>query len=117
MQPTTLLKYTLSTAVIIVVATGCASNTSTNDNTNNTVAYTTAEVSQHATETDCWMTIDQKVYNVTDYVTDHPGGKSILKACGVEASDLFYGTGGVSYMHSDDAKSLLSDYQIGVVQN
>jgi cytochrome b involved in lipid metabolism len=52
-------------------------------------SYTLANVAGHATETDCWMAIEDKVYDATAFVTKHPGGKAILKGCGKDATILF----------------------------
>lgn len=40
--------------------------------------YTLEEVAKHDNEDDCWMVINGKVYDVTDYIDDHPGGDVIL---------------------------------------
>lgn len=41
--------------------------------------YTMAEVSQHSTSTDCWLILSNGVYDVTPYISRHPGGDAILK--------------------------------------
>jgi len=53
------------------------------------VSYSADEVSKHNSETDCWMIISDKVYNVTSFVGNHPGGPAILKGCGIDATTLF----------------------------
>ena len=37
------------------------------------VEYTTAEVSQHNMQNDCWIIIHGKVYDVTEFLSNHPG--------------------------------------------
>jgi cytochrome b involved in lipid metabolism len=51
--------------------------------------YTLDDVAEHASETDCWLAIEGKVYNVTDFIAKHPGGKAILNGCGKDATTLF----------------------------
>jgi cytochrome b involved in lipid metabolism len=36
------------------------------------------EYSNHITPQDCWVLIDGYVYNVSDYLVEHPGGDDIL---------------------------------------
>lgn len=51
--------------------------------------YTLEEVAMHGSEKDCWMAIDDKVYNVTEFIPKHPGGKAIIGGCGKDATTLF----------------------------
>jgi len=45
--------------------------------------YTKAEIRQHNTETSAWIVAGENVYDVTDYIEHHPGGKySIMKKVG-----------------------------------
>lgn len=40
--------------------------------------YTREEVSKHNSRDDCWLIVDNKVYDVTSFVDSHPGGDSIF---------------------------------------
>ncbi|CAF2035896.1 unnamed protein product [Brassica rapa] len=71
--------------------------------------YTLAEVSQHTTNQDCWIVIDGKVYDVTKFLDDHPGGDEvILTSTGKDATDDFEDVG-----HSSTAKAMLDEYYVG----
>ena len=49
-----------------------------------------SEVRKHNTDTDCWMVIRGKVYNVTRYLDFHPGGKpELMRGAGRDATRLF----------------------------
>lgn len=78
-------------------------------------SYSTSDITAHNNQSDCWMSIEGKVYNVTDFISRHPGGSRILQGCGKDASDLFSGAGG--HIHSQIARALLADYQIGELVN
>lgn len=54
-----------------------------NTNTNNNMSlslhyYTRFEISCHNTEASAWIVAGDDIYDVTDYVEHHPGGKSSL---------------------------------------
>jgi cytochrome b involved in lipid metabolism len=57
--------------------------------------FTAAEVTKHNTGTDCWSVVNGKVYDLTSYVTGHPGGATVIKAiCGKDGSASFAGQHG-----------------------
>jgi cytochrome b involved in lipid metabolism len=78
---------------------------------------TLEEVSKHNSNSDCWTTINGKVYNVTNFISKHKGGDKILNACGKDATDLFTGKSPFGRVHSEVAVKLLSKMQIGILQN
>ena len=48
------------------------------------------EVKKHHTIDDCWVVINKKVYDVTDFLSSHPGGLEILvKSGGTDATEEF----------------------------
>lgn len=75
--------------------------------------FTMNEVKAHCVQSDCWMVIRGKVYDVTDFVSSHPGGKSILMGCGTDATTYFDTKGNRGQPHSASANQLLDQYYIG----
>ncbi|GMI87453.1 ARABIDOPSIS CYTOCHROME B5 ISOFORM A, cytochrome B5 isoform A [Hibiscus trionum] len=74
-----------------------------------TKLYTMQEASQHNTKDDCWVVIDGKVYDVSSYLDEHPGGDDVvLVATGKDATDDFEDAG-----HSESAKELMQSFCIG----
>lgn len=42
--------------------------------------FTLEECAKHNTEKDCWLVIHGKVYDVTEFLDEHPGGYDIVVA-------------------------------------
>ncbi|XP_022916781.1 cytochrome b5 reductase 4 isoform X2 [Onthophagus taurus] len=54
------------------------------------LTITLKELAQHSTETDVWLALRGRVYNVTHYLPFHPGGiDEIMKGAGKDATHLF----------------------------
>jgi cytochrome b involved in lipid metabolism len=71
------------------------------------------EIAKHNTTGDCWLLINNKIYNVSSYLSAHPGGASTISPyCGKEASSAF-ATKDKNKPHSTSANNLLSNYYIG----
>ena len=101
---------------IILIRNNRSKNVSKNNMTQDTSRQiTNDEVGKHATSSDCWVVIDGKVYNVTDYVSNHPGGEAILQGCGKDATGMFNSRPNDGTSHSLRARNTLSQYQIGVL--
>ena len=78
------------------------------------VVLNSAEVAKHNVISDCWMIINNKVYNLSDYASAHPGGvQNIANYCGKEATQAYDTKGGRGNSHSSSAQSLLAQYYIG----
>lgn len=73
--------------------------------------YTKAEVAKHTSRTDGWLIINKKVYNVSSWISKHPGGDVILAGLGKDATHMFNNKGGTG--HSDGAHKILAKYYIG----
>ena len=52
--------------------------------------FTAAEVAVHNTADDCWLVVDGVVYDVTPFLSEHPGGKKVVVAqAGKDATAKF----------------------------
>lgn len=40
----------------------------------NTASITLEELNKHNSKTDCWIAVHSKVWDITDFVSEHPGG-------------------------------------------
>ncbi|CDO51451.1 hypothetical protein DV451_002429 [Geotrichum candidum] len=68
-----------------------------------------AEIEKHTSRDDLWMVINGKVYDVTPFVDEHPGGEEVLVDCGgIDATTPFEDVG-----HSDDAVEALVPLYVG----
>lgn len=78
---------------------------------NNKVLKTYYEVSLHNNPKDCWIIINAKAYNVTNFLNDHPGGEEVLlTAAGKDASEEFEEAG-----HGSAARLMLDEFYVGEI--
>lgn len=76
--------------------------------------FTLTEVALHANEQDCWMVLRGKVYNVTEHLPRHPGGRKITESCGKDVTETFYPPpDSDTSRHIRVKDSLLAEYLIG----
>lgn len=74
-----------------------------------TQIVTLEEVKQHNTRNSVWFVIHNKVYDVTKFMDEHPGGEEVLlEQAGKDASEIFE-----DVSHSADAKDLMKNYLVG----
>ncbi|KAL4772545.1 hypothetical protein BDW60DRAFT_222451 [Aspergillus nidulans var. acristatus] len=72
-------------------------------------SYTLEQVKAHCTPDDVWIILHNKIYDVTKYLEDHPGGSAVLiEVAGADATEAFEEIG-----HSDEAREQLEPYYIG----
>ncbi|PKI42612.1 hypothetical protein CRG98_036994 [Punica granatum] len=70
------------------------------------------EVARHKSKKDCWLVINGRVLNVTNFLEEHPGGEEVLlESAGKDATKEFQDIG-----HSRAAQSLLVKYQVGFLE-
>ncbi|KAF7728305.1 fatty acid alpha-hydroxylase [Apophysomyces ossiformis] len=81
-----------------------------------TVTYTYAEVAKHCTAKSCWVICNDKVYDVSEFIVDHPGGDDlILDYAGKDVTAVMQDV--IEHAHSDAAYEILEEYCIGTVDH
>ncbi|WAR11873.1 CYB5-like protein [Mya arenaria] len=71
--------------------------------------FTLDDVARHCDSRSCWLALSDKVYDVTEFLIEHPGGEEIImENAGTDATVPFDTKG-----HSQDAYKLLQKYCIG----
>ncbi len=94
---------TLSIVVVAIVAwiifmphtSSPATTPVTESPTSTTNYYTKAEVATHASSQSCWSIVNGKVYDLTSWIGQHPGGQQAIKGlCGTDGSATFNGQHG-----------------------
>jgi cytochrome b involved in lipid metabolism len=75
-------------------------------------ALTAAEVAKHSTAESCWSVVDSNVYDLTSYVSNHPGGAAVIKAiCGKDGTSAFTNQHGTSGRPSN----VLAGFKLGAL--
>ncbi|KAH7353494.1 inositolphosphorylceramide-B C-26 hydroxylase [Plectosphaerella cucumerina] len=78
--------------------------------------FTRTEVENHSTTKSCYVTVDDKVYDVTEFAHDHPGGAELLfDYSGKDVKDILRDQ--ASHTHSEAAYEILDDYLVGFIAN
>jgi len=75
-----------------------------------------AEVQSHKTAKSCYVTIGNKVFDVTDFLEDHPGGGDlILDHAGTDVADIMGDE--ISHAHTEVAYDILDEHLVGYLAN
>ncbi|XP_074057049.1 cytochrome b5 isoform X1 [Macrotis lagotis] len=71
--------------------------------------YTLEEIQKHNHSKSTWLILHYKVYDLTKFLDEHPGGEEVLREqAGGDATENFEDVG-----HSTDARELSKTYIIG----
>ncbi|XP_033847536.1 cytochrome b5 [Periophthalmus magnuspinnatus] len=71
--------------------------------------YTLEDIRVHNMSNDTWLIIHEKVYDITSFLEEHPGGEEVLlEQAGADATESFEDVG-----HSTDAREMLEQYYVG----
>lgn len=73
-------------------------------------SVTMVDVTTHNNTSDCWATVDNNVYDLTPWISKHPGGeKAIIGLCGTDGTAAFTRQHG----SNEKAKAALASFLIG----
>ncbi|CCL99107.1 uncharacterized protein FIBRA_01121 [Fibroporia radiculosa] len=74
--------------------------------------FTTEDVAEHSSPSSCWVSRNGKVYDVTGFLPDHPGGDDlILNYAGKDVGEIMKDP--LEHDHSDSAYDMLEECAIG----
>jgi 4-hydroxysphinganine ceramide fatty acyl 2-hydroxylase len=74
--------------------------------------YAEEDVATHASTTSCWVTRGGKVYDVTLFLNDHPGGDElVLQYAGKDIGAVMKDPS--EHDHSESAYDMLEEYVVG----
>ena len=72
--------------------------------------YTMADVRANATAAKCWSAIDGNVYDLTRWISSHPGGASPIRyLCGIDGTDAFR----AQHANQSNPMARLTSYLLG----
>jgi len=100
----------VGTATVPTGTTG--GTTQTPPTTSTSGGITMAEVASHNSASSCWSAIGGSVYDLTSFVSKHPGGQAAIKSlCGVDGTTAFQD------QHGGQGKpeSTLASFKIGTL--
>jgi cytochrome b involved in lipid metabolism len=94
------------------VVTKPTTTTTTTTTSSTAKTFTIAQVATHNSEANCYSAINGNVYDLTAFITKHPGGdRNILRICGIDGSAAFDG------QHGGDSKPerILAGFEVGTL--
>jgi len=105
---TVVLAAFISISFLLPVYTRTNKSVSANATVKREGPFSVAEVAKHNKETDLWIVLKNKVYDVTSFVEEHPGGDAIMNNAGADSTEGFFGP-----QHGTKVFEMLDDFYIG----
>ena len=97
-----------------VPATPPTGSTNTSTTPPASQSYTMAQVGTHSNASSCWSAINGNVYNLTSWISQHPGGRdAILSICGKDGSVAL----NTQHGGQPNPAQALATFKIGVLAN
>ena len=78
--------------------------------------YSIDEIKKHTTKKSLWTYYKGNVYNLTEYIKNHPGGAMILRAGGKDLEQVWKKTGYSWHMKNKNVMNQLNKFKIGKVK-
>lgn len=76
--------------------------------------YFSSSILVASSSSDCWVSFDGKVYDISSFLSDHPGGDELLlRHAGKDLGQLMDDP--TQHSHSKAAYEILADFQIGII--
>lgn len=76
--------------------------------------YSSEEVQRHSSEDSCWVIHNNKVYDMTSFVQDHPGGEEyILDHAGQDVTLIMKDE--LSHLHTEGAYEMMEEFLVGTL--
>lgn len=106
----------LLTLVVVNLVQSSPESLGANDSTDGQTVYRLEQVAEHNSASSCWKVIAGVVYDVTEYLPNHPSEEAtFIRWCGKEATSAWQDKGD-GRSHSSRAAARLASYRIGVIQ-
>jgi cytochrome b involved in lipid metabolism len=100
------------TSVLSGLLIGTLATSSTTEPDPVAKTYTSAQVASHNSGSSCWGVVSNSVYDLTSYVSSHPGGASAIQAlCGKDATSAFTGQHG----GQSSPTNVLASFKLGTL--
>lgn len=73
--------------------------------------FTLDQIAEHSSLEDCWIVVEEVVYDITEFPDEHPGGaEAVTQWCGQDASFGFSTKNNSGDAHSVKSKLFLDKY-------
>jgi cytochrome b involved in lipid metabolism len=84
----------------------------TTSDTDTSETYTMAEVQTHNSASNCWTVISGVVYDLTQWIPQHPGGEAAIESiCGIDGTAAFRAQHGTAQRQAD----ILTTFRVGTI--
>jgi hypothetical protein len=102
--------------VVIAIGLSQSNNASnTNKSTSSQKKITATELATHNTSSNCYISLNNEVYDITSFIPKHEGGSEIVEECGKVVDDFSSIHPGGS-LESVKVQKQISNLKIGILE-